>query len=112
MKEADWTVTTYPSGTLVVKALGVDEGAHYRIGHPRRRNDLADRYATAKSLEKWLNGAERSDLLNVLIRTKPNEVLLQNGVPITASALNRSEDGEIMCWRLIEGLVTGEVPDV
>jgi hypothetical protein len=112
MKEADWRVATYPSGSIVVSARGVEHGAHYRINHPRHRDDLADRYATAKALEAWLNGGSRSDLLELMVRTKPNEVLLQSGIPVEAATRTSHPDAKIMAWRLIDGLVNGEVPEV
>lgn len=112
LKEADWFVESHPSGSIVVKAPHVEEGAHYRIGHPRQKRDFVDRIHTAHALAVWLNGGRRSDLLEILVRIKPNEVLLQSDIPVTAGAWTQSEDAKIMQWRLIEGLVRDEVPDV
>lgn len=87
-----WRISSAQSGSLTVSREDA-RGANYWILYPRTKDDQEGRWAVARALEAWLNGAERGPELNVLYRTKHNEVMLQNGHRVVAGWGDKIDQG-------------------
>ena len=92
----EWSVKSFPSGTVVV-TTGKPGDPHYYV-HGHHRSPREQRYEVACQLRDWLNGGPRHVWMGNLWRDSETRATHEDGFAITATGPMVDRDPPNLDW--------------